>query len=96
MTGADWTGAGGTVALEVMGLTVSDIGYDASTSTGAAAFGGATEGAAATALSGVPSTGQKLNRSANCSWHVLQNFILTTSLSRWGSSELKLPIELID
>ena len=83
------------MALGLIGLTVSDIGYDDSTSTGALVVGGATV-AAATALRGVPSTGQKLNRSANCSWHVLQNFILTTSLSRWGSSELKLPIELID
>src|ERR1041385_4483775 len=87
------TGVEGATALGA--ATVSDIGYEASTSTGALAFGGATV-AAATALRGVPSTGQKLNRSANCSWQVLQNFILTTSLSRWGSSELKLPTELID
>src|SRR5690349_18323076 len=40
--------------------------------------------AAGTAVSGVPSTGQKLNLSANSSWHVLQNFIFTTSLSRVG------------
>src|SRR5687768_4359871 len=33
----------------------------------------------ATAVSGVPSTGQKLNLSANSSWHLEQNFIDTTS-----------------
>ena len=36
--------------------------------------------AARATLSGVPSTGQKLNLSANSSWHVSQNFIVTTSL----------------
>jgi hypothetical protein len=41
---------------------------------------------AGTALSGVPSTGQKLNLSANSSWHVSQNFIVTTSLPLWGLS----------
>src|SRR2546429_372987 len=92
---ADCAARDGTVAFGVIWLTVSEIGYDASTSAGALAFGDATV-AACTSLNGVPSTGQKLNRSANCSWHVLQNFILTTSLSRWGSmTELRCSFMLI-
>src|SRR5690242_2639543 len=65
--------------------TVSETGYEVSISADAAALitGGS---AAGTTLKGVPSTGQKLNRSANCSWHVLQNFIFTTSLPLWGST----------
>src|SRR5688572_13068470 len=39
----------------------------------------------ATAVSGVPSTGQKLNLSANSSWHLEQNFIDTTSSRLRGS-----------
>jgi hypothetical protein len=35
---------------------------------------------------GVPSTGQKLNLSANSSLHVEQNFIVTTSFWLWGNS----------
>src|SRR5439155_27196353 len=68
--------------------TVSETGYEVSISAAAALITGGS--AAGSALKSAPSTGQKLNRSANCSWHVLQNFILTTSLSRWVSSaELK-------
>src|SRR5215472_6619436 len=37
-------------------------------------------------LRGVPSTGQKLNLSANSSWQVEQNFIAKTSLSILGRS----------
>src|SRR5678816_1149174 len=40
----------------------------------------------ATVDKGVPSTGQKLNLSANCSSHLEQNFIETTSSPLWGSS----------
>src|SRR5689334_17534407 len=39
-----------------------------------------------TSVSGVPSTGQKLNLSANSSSHLEQNFIDTTSFGLWGSS----------
>ena len=35
---------------------------------------------------GVPSTGQKLNLSANSSLQVEQNFIVTTSFWLWGNS----------
>jgi hypothetical protein len=41
---------------------------------------------ATTELKGVPSTGQKLNLSANSSSHLEQNFIDTTSSRLWGSS----------
>src|SRR5438132_14042469 len=62
-------------------VALSGAGYAVSISlTAALDVAGA---AAETTLSGVPSTGQKLNRSANSSWHVLQNFIATTSLFRW-------------
>src|ERR1051325_680683 len=77
----------GTVGEGVAALTslatVSETGYEVSISAAAAVLitGGSGAG---TALKGVPSTGQKLNRSANCSWHVLQNFIFTTSLPFWG------------
>src|SRR5262245_52273532 len=37
------------------------------------------------ATNGVPSTGQKLNLSANSSEHLEQNFIDTTSSRLWGS-----------
>src|SRR6185369_981043 len=46
---------------------------------GSSAFG-------VTAVKGVPSTGQKLNLSANSSSHTEQNFIDTTSSRLWGSS----------
>ena len=62
-------------------MAVSATGYVDSISDG-----GAFTAAAGAALSGVPSTGQKLNLSANSSWHVSQNFIVTTSLSPWGLS----------
>src|SRR6185503_14297262 len=39
-----------------------------------------------TAVSGVPSTGQKLNLSANSSWHLEQNFIDTSSRPRGSST----------
>ena len=39
-------------------------------------------------VSGVPSTGQKLNLSAKSSWHLEQNFIFTTSLSVLGSGSV--------
>src|ERR1043165_8882099 len=39
-----------------------------------------------TTVNGVPSTGQKLNLSANSSLHTEQNFIDTTSSRLWGSS----------
>src|ERR1041384_4813272 len=64
--------------------TVSETGYEVSISAAAALI--TCGSVAGTALKGVPSTGQKLNRSANCSWHVLQNFIFTTSLPLWGST----------
>jgi hypothetical protein len=43
---------------------------------------------AANPLSGVPSTGQKLNLSANCSWQVEQVFIIYPRYSRpsWGKA----------
>src|ERR1044072_2906888 len=41
---------------------------------------------AETRVSGVPSTGQKLNLSANSSSHLEQNFIDTTSSRLWVSS----------
>src|SRR5260221_685641 len=62
-------------------VAVSAAGHEDSISDGGALTVGP-----ATALSGVPSTGQKLNLSANCSWQVSQNFIVTTSLSLWGLS----------
>src|SRR5262245_24827141 len=39
-----------------------------------------------TVVNGLPSTGQKLNLSANSSSHLVQNFINTTSSRLWGSS----------
>ena len=62
-------------------VAVSATGYEVSMSDA-----GALVVVAGTAASGVPSTGQKLNLSANCSWHVSQNFIVTTSLPLWGLS----------
>src|SRR5262245_43959402 len=47
---------------------------------------GSSTAAAAATVNGVPSTGQKLNLSANCSSHLEQNFIDTTSSRLWGSS----------
>src|SRR5439155_14706280 len=83
--GTDGAGAGASKGAAAVRwkLAVSATGYEASTSeAGALSVAGAT----GTALSGVPSTGQKLNLSANCSWHVSQNFIVTTSLPLWGLS----------
>jgi hypothetical protein len=68
----------GSLTLGV-GMVISATGYEVSMSRAEALTGGA-----GATPNGVPSTGQKLNLSANCSWHVLQNFIFTTSLSRWG------------
>src|SRR3954465_11730942 len=82
-------------AGSLFGAMVSDTGYDDSISADALICDGASA-TGETALRGVPSTGQKLNRSANCSLQVSQNFILTTSLSRWGSNtELKLAFMLV-
>src|SRR5206468_2687260 len=77
-------GASKGAAAALWNAAVSATGYEASTSGAGALTVGA--GAASTALSGVPSTGQKLNRSANSSLHVSQNFIVTTSLPLWGLS----------
>jgi len=75
-------GASKGAAADCWKVAVSAAGYEASISDG----GGALTVDAANALRGVPSTGQKLNLSANCSWQVSQNFIVTTSLPLWGLS----------
>src|ERR1043165_5602983 len=82
----------GSAAAPAVAATVAGIGtekLDAATFAGSAVIagsGGAASltGATGTAVRGDPSTGQKLNLSANSSWHVLQNFMFTTSLSRSG------------
>src|SRR5215510_11538404 len=74
-----------TLALTVTGRTLSTfVDSAASADSIGSGWGVGSLTAAGTAASGVPSTGQKLNLSANSSWHVLQNFIFTTSLSRVG------------
>src|SRR5215510_2835422 len=68
------------------GWTLSNLGASAASvlMIGSGLRLGSLTAAVGTAVRGVPSTGQKLNLSANSSWHVLQNFIFTTSLSRRG------------
>jgi hypothetical protein len=82
--GAGVFGASKGAAAARWNVAVSATGYEASTSDAGALIVDA--GDAGTALNGVPSTGQKLNLSANSSWHVSQNFIVTTSLPLWGLS----------
>src|SRR5258705_13379923 len=67
-----------------MGGPVSDAGGLAATSSLLTVTLGSSA-SATTELKGVPSTGQKLNLSANCSSHLEQNFIDTTS-RLWGGS----------
>src|ERR1051325_3398880 len=85
------TATGAVTRIEGFGFTISRWTFSTFVASAAAAVmigsgrgAGSFTVAAGTAVSGVPSTGQKLNLSANSSWHVLQNFIFTTSLSRVG------------
>src|ERR1043165_234619 len=71
--------------VALMGSGATDSTFAVSTAiVGSGWRAGSLTGAVGTAVSGVPSTGQKLNLSANSSWHVLRNFIFSTSLSRVG------------
>jgi hypothetical protein len=92
-TGIVGAGASKGGAAGVGEVAVSVTGYDVSISAADALIFDA--GAAFTALSGVPSTGQKLNLSANSSWQVSQNFIVTTSLSLWGIAEFDSGVGLL-
>src|ERR1041385_5268307 len=70
--------------FSTLGVSTFGVSKDSALVIGSGWRIGSLTTAAGTAFSGVPSTGQKLNLSANSSWHVLQNFIFTTSLSLVG------------